>query len=1141
MGRSTKGYIPRNNVDIGDIIEILNSDSKNLTPDKLLTPDNLDVREIFDQIEQGRKGNLYGAFVNGDGKPNTAPATRDQATDYTTFDPQVPGTTPEDLLNQLKGTGSFDLGDLRGYGGSEMDPPSTSGTPTIYWKNIIDKQNTEHSLSTNESDESIRETRRQFFPQITMFPETSVLEENTDSIIKDTKNLAGDYQSVMFTEDKLTETQLATKIGIDYPVGYDGDKPEFKIKITPRIADLTTEIDRFKETFQGDTPWEIPVVPIPTFLKYLGLGEIVTASTLMFSQLVTDGTLAVTAGDAGVIILDYLWGWLEPFVKIFIPDPNVLLPKIVELVEGAASSVWTSVAPFVKGILLPFLQGVAVAAGAMILSDVIWDFLHNPAEIIYAHYQFKNHAYDIYNFADISESSYDLSFGEKYVGNDDKTNYLINEDSTSHEYNVEDYNYSGIAFSESNLITQFPNNSAVKNKYMNFDFLAESTQYDLDTAPPLIEYYVEIIPVRNCVLHNYKTTAFSVLIMPEKYKAPKFEITTSSMIDGIPALYKNTSMTCRNARYCDFIRLHRPEETDTFLGTYNESWINLPHWTTGRGGEETWQNNLINYTGNNLSGTGHEYFNNSIVNIPTTYPAAGIYEVHFSQKKDHPNYIRNPYFRAERDITNTILEKYWEYSDNVTISKGAAYYNSDGSEGYIKQYLPNFFFSTDWTRYHILKLNVTVNSGELYFKYNGLFKDWYYSYFGYYESNPLVLHHPYYGQGTGSPDAKIEESTSPEGLKIKESGDYILILEARGYGENRWFEFSFPTSFDGHINSTKLVYAGVDAPGYVAEERVESINNLYGNNLGTPTIKWMNGEITYKNIIMTYYDEQMVDGIYSNISLDTITDAVEDVDVTYSIFDNTIYSDTYSNGITSFSNQIDGYQILKCDVQLNLIQTGGIVTLTQLKQTNSFTCNDNKVTTITTEADALYEANVDISGTSIYSTFRDMFPYKLNGLDISNTLITDSVGNLDSIVEFFKANNTKITGSLASIVSIPHLELDNTNISSYGVGMPKYEPGTKPYIVWKNSNISLTSLKQLLIDLDFSATENGYLDIGGNNPIISDTYALDAIDSLIAKGWNIIYNAYTEDGGVIVDNEEYYLVDNEGIYVGNGDSETVGI
>ena len=270
MGRSTKGYIPRNNVDIGDIIEILNSDSKNLTPDKLLTPDNLDVREIFDQIEQGRKGNLYGAFVNGDGKPNTAPATRDQATDYTTFDPQVPGTTPEALIAAIRDSGSFDLGDLRGYGGSEMDPPSTSGTPTIYWKNIIDKQNTEHSLSTNESDESIRETRRQFFPQITMFPETSVLEENTDSIIKDTKNLAGDYQSVMFTEDKLTETQLATKIGIDYPVGYDGDKPEFKIKITPRIADLTTEIDRFKETFQGDTPWEIPVVPIPTFLKYLG-------------------------------------------------------------------------------------------------------------------------------------------------------------------------------------------------------------------------------------------------------------------------------------------------------------------------------------------------------------------------------------------------------------------------------------------------------------------------------------------------------------------------------------------------------------------------------------------------------------------------------------------------------------------------------------------------------------------------------------------------------------------------------------------------------------------------------------------------------------------------------------------------------
>jgi len=103
MTRSTqRRFINRKALTAENIQKVLNLDQGNL-PDK-----NLTAEMIFGSGNV--QGDIIGEFVNGDGLPNVAPATRDIPSDFGQIDPPVPGDTPEEKLAEVI-DGSYDVGD----------------------------------------------------------------------------------------------------------------------------------------------------------------------------------------------------------------------------------------------------------------------------------------------------------------------------------------------------------------------------------------------------------------------------------------------------------------------------------------------------------------------------------------------------------------------------------------------------------------------------------------------------------------------------------------------------------------------------------------------------------------------------------------------------------------------------------------------------------------------------------------------------------------------------------------------------------------------------------------------------------------------------------------------------------------------
>src|SRR5574344_135932 len=362
----------------------------------------------------------------------------------------------------------------------------------------------------------------------------------------------------------------------------------------------------------------------------------------------------------------------------------------------------------------PILADIAIIIAVILVADLIWDKFNPEADVLDAAYQYSNTVAGTYIFEDIALSKYSYGFGRKYQQHEGKETKLITQDGESKGYTLNSFN-SGTTWSENNLFTRFPNQaSGLPDKYLNWDFNPKSYQYDLDTPPPTIEYLVELVPVRNCKLTVYKPTAFVVRVVPDKFLAPKFEAITSVVGAKGKELYRNTTITFKNARYCDFIFMEdttKDGEDDAFnlWGLLGDLFTKYNHAVINTDGNIGYLFNNFSYLdGRDITIAGGNLMVTKNNGITSWFPK-DYYNVNF-MKEASPSIIYNQYFRTEynSDISSRLtgLRQFWKTNEFVSISGGAA--TCSGGVGLLYQHIP-----TVGTGYYTLTLEC---SGDVYLR-----------------------------------------------------------------------------------------------------------------------------------------------------------------------------------------------------------------------------------------------------------------------------------------------------------------------------------------------------------------------------------------------------------------------------------------
>ena len=159
---------------------------------------------------------------------------------------------------------------------------------------------------------------------------------------------------------------------------------------------------------------------------------------------------------------------------------------------------------------------------------------------------------------------------------------------------------------------------------------------------------------------------------------------------------------------------------------------------------------------------------------------------------------------------------------------------------------------------------------------------------------------------------------------------------------------------------------------------------------------------------------------------------------------------------------------------------------------DSFTVtNDNKFKGFQDYNGLLFNSNVNVSNTNFAGL--NSFRYKLNSLDVSNTLTSEDIATLVNVTGGINVSNSNIYGDFGNLINIITVIADNCKISNFGgVNTVSYSDSIIPNIVWKNSGINSQSLNNLILRLDESTNENGNLDIAGDNPEITNELVLQA-------------------------------------------------
>jgi uncharacterized protein (TIGR02145 family) len=1003
-----------------------------------------------------------------------------------TYCPADEGETKKDKLTRVP----YKWGQWRNYGGVEVG----DGIPEIYWNNVVTSSNGECIPS---GDLLTFFVENNLYPEINITPNQVRLETEINSSAINNFNLAGSTSSSYYRDNTtpIYNSNLATKVGIDYPDGA-GDLPEFEVKVTPRLKDIGVSLP-------SSGPSACPVGY--GFLDQAAMGSYLVALGALAGKVIgitLQQAPALPWAEVVVSLGTVTSGELFSGVQIPCFSSSTQAASTINGVDGLTLSNIFTISPELA-VALGYLQGVSAFIGLIMFSDAIWDAVNQPATIIDYPYQYQNMIYGIYTFEDIAQSSYKIGAGNANQFNRNVETKNIEETGTTHTYTLNTPNWGDAYNQETNNIALFPNRDSAWDKWLNFEFYPRAFQYEYNTPPPIIEYVVELVPIRNCVLSTTKITKFVVSIAPDLYLAPNFNIITSSTGNE---LYTNSTITFKNARFADFLYLQdatNRNDSGIFQDLFGTYW----NVTINSDGNEKYQRNRTSVeVGNDITMSGEEIFAVDVLGS-NYYPPEDNYTVNFMLEAQ-PNIIYNPFFRVEKTTLYNNLKKFWAYNEFVSIEKGKA--QCTGGIGILYQTIGIPSTPSD-SSFYILTIQC---SGQVEMHTDGyIFEPYVYSWDALGSDRTALTQED---MDTGFEGVIIPVPATSRivynGTKLQfNSGYYKVIVKRKnilGTPTNAQVYFTMPSG--SYITKCKLQYLPNAEAGKTSRGCYNAITRY---NQLPKTFRWKDGSLTRKEIKIDY-NGSSPNTFTINLGLPgTNITKIEAVWKEGSFTDTDEYLLTNETSLVITKN--DGRYYTECRLLVYFDNITINTTLTSLQ------INDNRVTWLYDTFGLLADSDIDLSGCSnlggldrtegrrtIVNWGFDDITFRIGSLNVSNTNVYSNTSNITSITDYLNVDNTYVEGSLAAILSIPEISVVNTRIVDVGSGQPNYASGTEPSIIWKNSKtpIPVDQLNLLVYKLDETQTENGYLDIAGDNPEITDLAAIGYINNLIGKGWTVEYN-----------------------------------
>lgn len=984
-------------------------------------------------------------------------------------------------------------GEWRNYGG---ETPPLEGEPEIYFSSILGKGYNDGNLI--EFIPTLTEDLQYLIDNNLILgtavpPNLDIVDDYTSQTIIASKMLVDATQSAMFrkgNDNILNMSDLGIIVGLDY--------------IAPASKDATFSYNI--EVYYGDIPRELkttdPEAPSTKKNKtVLNITYIAGASA----------TIGYVSGRLGAAqFWDKFLGGLKPVWTKIRTGWGVIE-------DFAGSSVGAAV--------VPILAALASYTTMIMVANIIWDWTHNAIKVIDGIYQYKNMVDGMYTWNDIKKTKYQIGFGRIFDGTDNFVSKTISV--------IDDRNIYTVPAND----TVFPPKDAGgRTKYANFKFFPKCNQYDPMTPPPIITFKIELEALSGCRLSTTKPTVFTISIAPDKYLAPVFDVITPRGRASVTkqTVYNNDPLIFENARFVDFVMLNDTEASSGgpfgLFKTYENRYINSD------GADLSAFNKYLPATGNSVVTTGGIAFGgvsypegDPMINL---YPAASTYDILFIQEAQG-NIIKNPTFRLEQQSTDPnhatyLLSKFWNYDSSWEIRDGAIYRDTPGNQ------VDGFWQSIPALRsqiqqsvgqYYFLEIDCVVDSGVLSFKlmdtFDGGICNWL-SPFSYYWGGkrerkfsltggyaPLYI--PDYPIGlTLDADNDLLQLETPGAYRIK-----VLIRVASITA--KMFKMIPDENFTGRVNYASLQFM----PTLAIDDGRGAVNALTEYNQPSLQLQWMDSTLVSKHVTLVFNItvpttvHVKFTPIESEAQYYTLTAVWQEDGATYT------YDDlSYQEYDIVHTYPIPGIYT----AVLNNSFSGG----PKQNLLSTFTCNEVELIKFSDDSGLVSGGSLDLSGSSIgqadripylYYMVTDSFTSPLISLDVNNTPISGNCDKLIVVSDYLDISHTRVSGDLTSLFHVDYVDASYSNITiCSGVDVPTGEDGNKT-IIWKNCGMNVDQLYNLIHIIDVSSLKGGYLDIKGDNPIITDQDTLDTITMLttilgepdglggIGRGWTILYNS----------------------------------
>ena len=335
-------------------------------------------------------------------------------------------------------------------------------------------------------------------------------------------------------------------------------------------------------------------------------------------------------------------------------------PKIINYITETL----TSEVPTLLGEVLTVI-GIIILV--IQISDIIFDLYTESHRPRTGWVNYTRSTNGLYNNDSIKESKAVAKIGSNILGYSDVDNVL-----TSQSLNL-----------------TYTNN--VSNEIIGFEYFPRGDQFDVSVPPPLVYYKVELIPLTGCRLSETKPIMFGFMVAPDKYAQPKFDIVPKNNTGSGNETSWNfgSYATFKDAMYCDYVLLNDLKSNNSRSGFFDflglvQTYHNFYIGTFGNDLHMS-QNKIVYPNSTTVAGKYNkiqsknfpmkidDIFQWKVGEFTETYYESGDYEVIFANEK-YPQLVMNHKFIDTYDVGDSLsyyMKKYWILGNGWSINNGA--------------------------------------------------------------------------------------------------------------------------------------------------------------------------------------------------------------------------------------------------------------------------------------------------------------------------------------------------------------------------------------------------------------------------------------------------------------------------------------